>query len=253
MRAWLSSGSPWWQRAASFLALLALWQAGSMLIGPRLLPRPAAVAVILGADIADGTLPYHVGITLARVAASFSLAMVTGAAIGLAMGRLPRFDRFFDGWLVLFLNIPALVTIVLCYVWFGLVEAAAIAAVAVNKIPTVVVTVREGARALNRDYLEMAQVFRFGPAKTLRHVVLPELAPFLIVSARSGLALIWKIVLVVELLGRSNGVGFQINVFFQLFDVASILAYTIAFVAIIQMIEWLLLRPIERRVSRWRR
>lgn len=241
------------QRVASFVALLALWQVGSWMMGPRLLPPPATVAAVLGRDLADGSLIHHTGITLARVAVSFILAMLIGTAIGLAMGRWQRVDRFFDGWLVLFLNVPALVTIVLCYVWFGLVEAAAIAAVAINKIPTVVVTVREGARALDRDLLEMAEVFRLGRMKTLRHVMLPALAPFLIAAARSGLALIWKIVLVVELLGRSNGVGFQINVFFQFFDVASILAYTVAFVVVIQMIEWLVLRPIELRSNRWRR
>lgn len=244
---------PLGQRAASFVALLALWQVASLLVGPRLLPAPLTVVTVLVADIADGTLPYHIAVTLARMAASFVIAMAIGTAIGIAMGRLPRLDRFFDGWLVLFLNIPALVTIVLCYVWFGLVEASAIAAVAINKIPTVVVTVREGARALDRDNMEMAQVFRLGRVKTLRHVMLPELAPFLLAAARSGLALIWKIVLVVELLGRSSGVGFQINVFFQFFDVASILAYTVAFVIVIQILEWLVLRPIERRANRWRR
>lgn len=241
------------QRAASFLALLVLWEIGSAAVGPRLLPPPVTVAAILGSEIADGSLPYHTGVTLARVAVSFVIAMTVGSAIGLAMGRLKRLDGFLDSWLVLFLNIPALVTIVLCYVWFGLVEAAAIAAVAVNKIPTVVVTVREGARALSREHLEMAQVFRIGRWKTLRHVVLPELAPFLLAAARSGLALIWKIVLVVELLGRSSGVGFQINVFFQFFDVARILAYTVAFIIIIQMVEWFLLRPLEQRAIRWRR
>jgi NitT/TauT family transport system permease protein len=84
-------------------------------------------------------------------------------------------------------------------------------------------------------------------------VVLPPLSPFLLAASRSGLSLIWKIVLVVELLGRSNGVGFQINLFFQFFDVASILAYTIAFVVIIQSIEWCLMRPLELRIGRWRR
>jgi len=244
---------PLGQRAASFVALLVLWHLASLLVGARLLPPPLTVAAVLVAETADGILPYHIAVTLARMAGSFVIAMAVGTAIGIAMGRLPRVDRFFDGWLVIFLNIPALVTIVLCYVWFGLVEASAIAAVAINKIPTVVVTVREGARALDRDNLEMAQVFRFGRVKTLRHVMLPELAPFLLAAARSGLALIWKIVLVVELLGRSSGVGFQINVFFQFFDVASILAYTVAFVIVIQLIEWLALRPLERRTTRWRR
>jgi NitT/TauT family transport system permease protein len=169
------------------------------------------------------------------------------------MGRSTLLDRLGDSWLIVFLNLPALVTIVLCYVWFGLTEVAAILAVAINKIPNVVVTVREGTRALSRDLLEMAQVFQFGRWKTLRHVVLPALGPFIVAAARSGLAIVWKIVLVVELLGRSSGVGFQINLFFQLFDVAGILAYTIAFVAVIQLLELALLQPLERHASRWRR
>lgn len=245
--------SPLSIQLASVVLLVALWEVAATGLDSRLLPGPMAVLAALVRDIGDGELPYHVGITLARVAASFVLAMAVGTAAGIAMGRMKTLDRFFDSWLILFLNIPALVTIVLAYVWFGLIEAAAIAAVALNKIPTVVVTLREGARALERDYMEMAEVFRLGRWRVLRHVVMPQLSPFLVAAARSGLALIWKIVLVVELLGRSNGVGFQLYTFFQLFDVTSILAYTIAFVAIIQMIELVILQPLERRVARWRR
>ncbi len=153
---------------------------------------------------------------------------------------------------MLFLNIPALVIIVLAYIWFGLTEVAAIGAVAVNKIPNVVVTMREGARALDPRYQEMAAVYRFSPLDRIRHVLLPQLQPYIAAASRSGIALIWKIVLVVELLGRSNGVGFQIYLNFQLFDVAAILAYTLAFVAIMLPIELLLVQPLERHASRWR-
>jgi NitT/TauT family transport system permease protein len=87
----------------------------------------------------------------------------------------------------------------------------------------------------------------------LTGVFLPQLAPRLLAAARAGLALTWKIVLVVELLGRSNGVGFQIYLYFQLFDVAGILAYTLAFVAVMLLIELLLVQPLERHATRWRR
>jgi NitT/TauT family transport system permease protein len=73
-----------------------------------------------------------------------------------------------------------------------------------------------------------------------------------VAAARSGLSLIWKIVLVVELLGRSNGVGFQIQIYFQLFDVRLILAYTIAFILTAQLIEWVAVQPLERWATRWR-
>ena len=240
--------------AASLAALLALWQLAAMLAGnPRLMPSPALVLAKMAADTATGELPYNLAITLLRVTASFLIAMTLGVAIGILMGRVRLADEIGQPWLVFFLNLPALVTIILAYIWIGLVESAAIFAVALNKIPNVVVTVREGARALDRGLLEMAQVFAVPRGRVLRHVVLPQLYPYLAAAARSGLALIWKIVLVVELLGRSNGVGFQLGVYFQLFDVAGILAYALAFIIVVQLIEWGILQPIERRVGQWRR
>jgi NitT/TauT family transport system permease protein len=112
--------------------------------------------------------------------------------------------------------------------------------------------VREGARSLDRQFDEMAQVFRMSAWVRLRHVVMPQLAPYIAAAARSGLSLVWKIVLIVELLGRPNGVGFEIGVAFQLFDVTRILAYALAFVAVMLAIETLLVQPFERHVSRWR-
>jgi NitT/TauT family transport system permease protein len=238
---------------ASFALLILVWAFAAWLAGSRFLPEPLVVFERMSEGIGTGELPYHVGVTLARVAASFVLAMGIGCAIGIVMGRRAELDRFFDGWLILFLNMPALVTIILCYIWFGLNEAAAVLAVAINKIPNAAVTLREGARAIERDYQEMATVFEFGALKTFRHVMLPQLMPYIAAAARSGLALVWKIVLVVELLGRSSGVGFQLYTYFQLFDVAGILAYAIAFIVVVQLIELAILQPWEAATNRWRR
>lgn len=165
--------------ALSIALFIVIWQILASAVDDRVLPGPAAVLRVLWLDTVSGELAYHLGVTLARVAVSFGLAMIVGSSIGLVMGRSARVDRFFDSWLILFLNIPALVTIVLCYVWFGLSEVAAVTAVAINKIPNVVVTIREGARALDPAYAKLARVYRLGRWQTLRHIVLPQLAPFL--------------------------------------------------------------------------
>lgn len=239
--------------AVSLFGLWLLWSLVANLWPSRAFPPPGEVWQVLLREAASGDLAYHLSVTLARVAAAYVVAMVIGSVIGVFLGMHRRTDRFFSPWVVLFLNIPALVVIVLAYIWFGLNEAAAIGAVAINKIPTVVVTMREGARAFDRSYAEMAAVYRFGRLDRIRHILLPQLQPYLAAASRSGIALIWKIVLVVELLGRSNGVGFQIYLYFQLFDVASILAYTLAFVAIMLVIEILLVQPLERHATHWRR
>jgi NitT/TauT family transport system permease protein len=168
------------------------------------------------------------------------------------MGRARRWDRALDSLLILGLNIPALVTTILCYIWFGLSESAAILAVVLNKIPMVAINLREGARAVDAQLMEVATLYRLSPLQRFFKVYLPQLYPYLFSSARNGLALIWKIVLVVELLGRSDGVGFQIGSFFHFFDISSILAYSLAFSAVIFLLEAALFRPLENRLNRWR-
>lgn len=237
---------------ASIVTLLFVWAVIAVWLDDNALPTPAAVWSSLLVEWRSGELLFHLSATLVRVAAAFAVAMTIGSVIGIWLGMSPSADRLLDPWLILLLNVPALVVIVLAYIWFGLNEAAAIGAVAVNKIPNVVVTLREGARALDPALTEMGQVYRFGRWKRLRHVVLPQLQPFFAAATRSGIALIWKIVLIVELLGRSNGVGFQIHLYFQLFDVATILAYTLAFVVVMLLVEYLVLQPLERYGNRWR-
>jgi NitT/TauT family transport system permease protein len=242
-----------WQSIPSILLLVGLWQAGALLAQSRLFPGPVTVAQSLWLEIATGGLLAHLGISLVRVGVSFAIAMLVGSAVGLLLGRSPRIDRWLHPWLVVLLNIPALVIVILTYIWLGLTEAALLTAVALNKIPAVAVTLREGARALDRDYLEVAQVYRLGFWKSLREITLPQLAPYLLAAARNGLSLVWKIVLVVELLGRSSGVGFQLQTYFQLFDVPRVIAYAAAFVLCVLLIEAALFMPLERSAGRWRR
>jgi len=239
-------------RLLSLAVFFAAWLIGSALAGEQMLPGPIAVANAILGEARSGALFLNLGATLARVLLAFALAMTVGTALGVLMGRVRTADRLGDPWLVILLNLPALVVVVLAYIWGGLTEAAAIAAVAVNKLPNTVVTVREGARSLDPTLDEMARVFAMPRWRAFRHVVVPQLLPYLAAAARSGLSLVWKIVLVVELLGRPNGVGFEIGIAFQLFDVTRIVAYALSFTAVVLAIETFLVQPLERRASRWR-
>lgn len=232
--------------------LVGWWALALFLHQPDVLPSPERVLEIAAAEAASGRLAVHMLATLGRVAAAFLLAMGVGALAGYALGRLPALDRWVDPWVVVLLNLPALVLIVLCYLWIGLNEAAAITAVAVSKAVNVLVTVREGAKTLDPGLSDMARAFRMGRWQTTRHVILPQLGPYLSAAARNGLAIIWKLVLVVEFLGRPDGIGYQIHLYFQLFEIGHVLAYSLSFVALMLVIEYALVQPAERRSVRWR-
>ena len=239
-------------RIVSILIFFAIWQLSSTYVQIDLLPGPSEVMQKIIEESETNELIFHTSITLKRVILSFIFAMLIGTFIGIYMGRNERLNVFLDDWLILGLNVPALVIIILCYVWFGLNEVAAILAVALNKIPMVAVIMREGARSIEKDYVDVAKFYKISGKKFFLKVILPQLFPYLLSSARSGLSLIWKIVLVVELLGRSNGVGFKLFGFFQFFDISGILAYTLVFVLLIILVEFFLVRPFESKISMWR-
>ena len=239
-------------RVLSLLILIAIWQIIAAMANSLLLPEPAAVVATMVREARSGALFFNLGMTLARVIVSFGIAMLFGTLFGIAMGRSRTLDKLADPWLVVLLNLPALVIIVLAYIWIGLTETAAIIAVALNKLPNTTVTIREGARALDPGLQEMATMFAMPWRTRFQHILLPQLAPYIAAATRSGLSLVWKIVLVAELLGRPNGIGFEIYTAFQLFDVKLLLAYALPFIAIMLGIEALVVQPFERHVSRWR-
>lgn len=248
-----ASSVVWTGRLIPALSILVVWQTLSSSLNSPRLPSPLAVLDMLVAETLHGPLLHHLGVTLLRVGVCFVLAMVAGSILGIAMGSSPRINRWLDPWLQLFLNLPAMVVAILVYVWLGLGEPAAILAVTLSKLPNVMVILREGRRRHDRDLADMARAFHFPPKALLFDLLIPELAPFLLAAARSGLSLVWKIVLLVELLGRSSGIGFQLNVYFQMFDMTRILAYAASFMLAMQLVDILLLSRMDRRAGRWQR
>lgn len=234
---------------------LLLWSALSALMNDsELLPSPVMVARAIADLISSGKLWPNLWATSIRVLWSFLLAMIIGGILGYAMGRKTTFNAWLDPWLIVFLNIPALIIIVLCLIWIGLNEIAVITAVTLNKIPLVTTIIREGARASSQELRDLAQVYQLSNLHKIRHIILPELYPSLVSAARAGLSVIWKIVLVVEFLGGSGGkgIGLQIHTQFSIFNVTGVFAYAFSFMFLILCVEFALLQPLEKRLTFWR-
>src|SRR5258707_784714 len=119
-------------RLVSFALFLATWWIGSLFAGARLLPDPATVFEAILAEARSGALFLHLGATLAGVFLVFPFELALGSALGLLRGRSRRADRFGDPWLLILPTPPALLS-------QSRSEAAAIAAVAVNKLPNAAV------------------------------------------------------------------------------------------------------------------
>lgn len=239
-------------KICAILIFVIIWQGGSLMVDSSLFPSAMDVLRNLYYNIFEDDLLHHLFITLYRVFICFFITLFIGMIMGLLMGFYEELNEVLDFVLILALNIPALVTIIICYIWFGLTDFAAILAVVINKVPIVIVNIREGTRAMDKKYSDFAKVYKLSQKEVYKNVYLPQLFPYIMATVRLCLSLIWKIVLVVELLGRSDGIGFQISQFFQFFDITSILSYTISFVTVVVLIESYILKPLELKTKRWK-
>ncbi len=238
-------------RFVSYGSLLLLWVVGSRTMG-EILPGPVEVFSFIGREIENGRLAFHVGITTRRVLIAFTIALVAGVGLGALMGRSKRADDLLQGWLIVTLTIPRILLFVVAYLLSGLNDRALIVALVVTVLPTIVVTIREGTRALDGGLIEMARAFRRSRLQLWSRVILPQLMPFVVGTARGALALSWKMVVLGELLGRTSGVGYQISFYFQFFNMRGILAYGITMMALLAFIDLVVMGWLQRRAFRWR-
>lgn len=235
----------------SYGSLLALWVIGSQLL-PTLLPGPVETLRFIAREYERGTLLTHLWITTQRVVISFVVAMVLGVIIGAAMGMSRRIDNLLQGWLIVALTIPRILLFVVAYLTIGLSDRALIFALIVTVIPTIVVAIREGTRAIDTSLIEMAQAFRRPRSAIWLRVIFPQLTPFIVGTARGSLALSWKMVVLGELLGRTSGVGYQISFYFQFFNMTGILAYGVTMMVLLAVIDLALMGSLQRMAFRWR-
>ena len=253
-----SAGSAAWVhgvalRFISLASLVGVWLLLSATLGPEVLPGPGETFDFLLREARSGRLVRHVGATLGRVAFSFLLAMGAGIVLGVLVGASRTADRLFEAWIATALAIPRIVVIVAAYLLIGLNDSAAIAAIATTVLPTVVVQLREGTRAIDTGLVQMARAFRRTPWCIWRRVLLPQLLPYVIGTGRGALSLTWKMVVFAELMGRTSGVGYQIAFYYQMFNMRGILAYAAAMIVLLAVVDLGVMRTLEAVAFRWRR
>jgi NitT/TauT family transport system permease protein len=86
----------------------------------------------------------------------------------------------------------------------------------------------------------------------VRSVVLPQLIPYSLAAVRFGLALAWKTVVIAETFGASTGIGYKIIESRELLSMKGVLAWTLSFTLVMIALEFMLLKPIETRLTVWR-
>ena len=239
-------------RVGSIGAMLVVWWLMTLFFPPSLVPHPLETLLEVGYIINSGSFLSEMGATLRRVGVGFGIAMLISIPLGILMGTIKSLENFFEPPVILGLTMPGLVWAVLAIMFFGLSETSAYAAVAVTILPMLAISLWQGTKSIDKDLIDMSQAFHASVWSKVMDVILPQLISHILAAIRYGLGLAWKVVVVVEMFGFSNGVGYQVVRGFNIFSMKAVLAWAITFLVAMIVIEFGIIGWLEHRVTRWR-
>jgi len=239
-------------RITAPLLFLVAWQLIVPLIPSRILPMPAEVFDAMVEQARDGTLVAAFSVSLRRLVIGFSLALVVGGVLGLAMGLSPRIEALLHDFVIVGLTFPYLIWGLLVAMWFGFEGQGPVIVVFIAALPYVMLNFAEGVRDVSKDLRDMASAYEVPGDRVVRHLILPSLSPFLFASLRYGLANGWKGLVLAEVFAATSGAGYHINELREYGDFAGVVGFAVYFAIFAIIVERLLFGRLSRWVFRWR-
>lgn len=236
---------------AFLAATLAIWWPLTFVLRP-FLPAPNQVVTAFFDAFVSGDIYAHMAISLRRVAFAWVLSVFLGIAIGIWMGRFRTIEAFLSPWVMVGLALPGPVIILFSLLLLGVQESSRLIALTVAVTPFVVNIVHQGVRAIDPRLEEMAKVYRWNRRTWLRDLLLPQIAGPIFAAVRFAFAFSWKIVLIVEALTTSEGIGGQLGFFFKLLRPDKVVAWTLVFTVIMTLVDQYVFRRAEERIFAWR-
>ena len=183
----------------------------------------------------------------------FFLALTIALPLGIIAALSKTAQRFMEPGTVLGLTVPGLVWALLCIIWFGVSLLSPVIAVALGVLPSLVIAVQHAIESLNIEIADMAKVFRLKKKTIVRKIWIPLLYSQIISGCRIGYSIAWKVIVLVEIFGMSNGVGYQLNAQFSTQNVEGVLAWTLAFWLTMLLVEYGIFSPLERHANFWKK
>jgi len=221
-------------------------------INPLFLPPPTLI-------ISDGLVLAETGIITSsiisstfRILAGFSLGCIVAVLTGVIMSR----SRFVETWISPIINlvgpIPALALLPLFIIWFGIGEFPKILLIAWSTFIPVLIYTLDGLKSVNSTLIRSALSLGANQRQIFTRVILPSAIPSILVGIEVSLGLSFSALVVSEMMGAENGLGYIIVDARNYFKISNM------FVAIILIgLEYslfaYLLKKMKNRILFWRK
>jgi sulfonate transport system permease protein len=235
------------------VALLALWQLACLsgLFPPQVLVPPSEVAHTLLELARSGELERHIGESMFRLAAGFTIGALAGLAFGatIALSRLA--EAALSPFFLALWQVPVIAFVPMLVIFLGIDEPFKIAIVALAAFFPVALATFDGVRGVPKTWFDVARVYRTRLPDLIWRILVPATIPSVLTGLRVALTRAWVVLIAAELLAADSGIGQMMEMGRQLFRIDVVLAGVVVSGLIGFALDWGA-RAIERRAMRWR-
>ncbi len=243
--------------------LLVGWEifSRSGILPPALLPAPSQVLVAWGdwifatdgnAQSYSGTWLFDAAASAIRVFAGFSIAILLGVSLGVAIGWSSTCERLIEPVLQMLRPIPPVSWIPLAIIWFGIADKPAIFLVFLGSFFPILVSTIHGVKTCDRNLLRAGAMVGGTPGKLVRHIVFPAALPSIFSGLRIAIGSAWMLSVTAEMVAVKSGVGYVLwdSYYFLRYDL--VIAGMIS-IGLLGFLSDAAIKLISARVLRWQR
>lgn len=235
---------------------LCVWQRAAVRAGQEILVAPPA-AVLRRLWELSGRADFWLTVlfSMGRVVEGFALGVVLGTAAAVLTEAVPFFDALFRPILGIIKATPVASFIILALVWMKSARVPVFVSVLIV-LPLVWANVSEGIRKTDRGLLEMARLYRFGAARTVRLVYAPSVLPYFLAAGTTGMGMAWKGGVAAEVLSSLplslGGEIYRSKIYLETADLFAWTAVVVVLSVLLERAMVRLLRTADRRIVRAR-
>lgn len=226
-----------------------LWQVAASIYGSAFFPTPLKVVSGL-ADILSNTENYkHIAYTTVRVL----IAVLISSLIGSLMGILPAYSMpvkySIDAVIYPVLqSVPQIAWAFLAVIWFGLSPITPIFIVSLSLFPIFILNMREGIKEVDRNLIELGESFTKSKLNIFKKIIFPSIYPYFFSALRIAFSKAWKIILIAELFGATNGIGYMLNMARDVYDVRLIFSWVVILCSMILIFDYGIFNHLDKKI-----
>lgn len=213
--------------------------------------NPMNVAARIVQWLADGSIWYHLWITLAETILAIVIGATGGVVFGFWFALKPAIAAVFAPYVTAANALPRVVLSPIFILWFGLGIWSKVALGITLVFFVVFFNIHQGVKEVSRTVLANAKMLGMTELQLFRHVYLPSALSWVFSSLHTSVGFAVVGAVVGEYLGASAGLGYLIQQAEGVFDVTGVFAGMSVLMAFVLLVDWAV-TAVERRLLVWR-